>query len=183
MIDIETGAAILTVVSPEQTFYVLMDADDFVRVTAFAWRVLKPKSNNNRVYFRTDAKQPDGKWKTLLLHRFIMHAPSHLEVANVHHKFCDLRKSELRIVTRKQNQENVRGPITRRTSSRFRGVYWNRESVKWCANIQHHQKPIHIGTFPGTPDGEVEAARAFDQKALELFTYVTDESLNFPIAD
>ncbi len=182
--DPETGAAILTVTSKTHgMFHVLVDVADWERVNAHVWRVLKPKSNNERVYFRTDIRHPDGKRKTVLLHRFLLNAPSHLEVTHTHHSFCDLRKSELKIVTRKQNQENVWGPIARRTSSRFRGVYWSARSGKWCANIEHHQEPIHIGTFPGTPEGEIEAARAFDRKALELFTHLTNESLNFPIAD
>jgi hypothetical protein len=79
--------------------------------------------------------------------------------------------------------ENARKPMARKTSSQFRGVYRKSRSGKWCANIQHNQQSTHVGTFPGTPEGEIEAARAYDRKALELFTHVTSVSLNFPIED
>lgn len=181
--DIKTGAAVLTVDSRTQgPFCVLVDVDDWERVNAHRWRILKPKGSD-RIYFKTYVKGAGGKWKTLLLHRVIMDAPTHLEVDHIHHNYCDLRKTELRVVTRKQNQENTWKPITRRTSSRFRGVYRNARSGKWFAGIKHEQKSFHIGTFPGTPEGEIEAARAFDRKALELFTHATSASINFPIED
>ena len=50
-------------------------------------------------------------------------------------------------------------------SSIFKGVVWYKITGKWRATIKIAQKDIHIGYF----DTELEAAEAYDEKALELF--------------
>jgi len=49
-------------------------------------------------------------------------------------------------------------------TSQYRGVLWERKANAWRALIKVNQKGIHIGYFTS----EVEAARAYDTKAMEL---------------
>jgi hypothetical protein len=176
-IDIETGAAVLTVMSRKYgRFDVLIDPEDWERICEHSWWVHHGK--NNYVYFATQVRQADGKWKTLKLHRFLMGSPAGLEVDHIHHNYLDLRKSELRITTHKQNGRNQRKQNTP-ASSCFKGVSWHKLRGKWSASIKHNGKSIYLGLFPATPSGEIAAARSYDRKALELFgAYAL---LNFPI--
>jgi group I intron endonuclease len=62
-------------------------------------------------------------------------------------------------------------------SSAYRGVCWHAHKNgcgKWKASIKHKGKKIHIGLF----DDEIEAAKAYDEKAL-LFHGIKAK-LNFP---
>jgi hypothetical protein len=53
-------------------------------------------------------------------------------------------------------------------------VYYYKKSGKWCARITFRGKASWLGCF----DDEVEAARAYDRKAVEFFAEFAQ--LNFP---
>lgn len=50
-------------------------------------------------------------------------------------------------------------------SSRYRGVSWIKSRNKWQAGVKHKGKMYHAGRFTD----ELDAARAYDEKALEVF--------------
>jgi hypothetical protein len=77
----------------------------------------------------------------------------------------DCRRSNLRAATPAQSIYN-RGRLVNNTSG-FIGVYWYRQS-QWRAQIGHKKQLEHIGYFPGTEQGRVAAARAYNKRALEL---------------
>lgn len=62
-------------------------------------------------------------------------------------------------------------------SSKFRGVSWHKDNMKWRATIFKGSKPVHIGYF----ESQLEAARAYDQEAIRLRGPNT--TLNYPITD
>jgi hypothetical protein len=49
--------------------------------------------------------------------------------------------------------------------SEFVGVFWHAHSQKWQAQISYRGKTVFAGSF----DDEVEAALAYNEKAIELF--------------
>jgi hypothetical protein len=71
-----------------------------------------------------------------------------------------------------------RKKIRRPGSSRYRGVTWHKDGGKWLAKVTYQRKTHYIGLFPPTPEGERDAARAYDLKVLELVG--TRAKLNFP---
>ena len=89
----------------------------------------------------------------------------------------DNRYENLRPVSRNFNNFNVRKRED--SSSNYRGVSWNKRSEKWTAQIKVGGKHRHLGIFPGTPEGEVAAALAWDRAAFEVYGEDAIPLLNF----
>lgn len=80
-------------------------------------------------------------------------------------KAC-VRPSHLRAITAKQNQENRAGAQAR-SKSGVRGVYWNKASSKWHAQVCHERHVYYAGSYASLADAEAAAAA----KRNELFTH------------
>ena len=77
----------------------------------------------------------------------------------------DNRISNLRVVSNKQNQENI-GSRTNNTSG-YRGVSLNKKSGKYEAHIRHNGKKHHLGFFFSID----EAARVAISARKDLMTH------------
>lgn len=75
----------------------------------------------------------------------------------------DNRIENLRPATQSQNLANAKK--YKKSSSSYKGVAWHNRDKKWCANIKIEDKLKHLGYFTD----EIEAAKAYDKAALELF--------------
>ncbi len=72
-------------------------------------------------------------------------------------------RGNLREATKSQNGAN-RGP-TRRNTSGFKGVFWNRRAGRWMAKICTHGKQRYLGYF----DSKIAAAKAYNDAAEKYF--------------
>lgn len=72
----------------------------------------------------------------------------------------------LRLVTRKQNNENRRGAQVN-SQSGVLGVSWDKRRNKWAAHVQTNGKVVYAQRF----DDLAEAEAAVVAKRLELFTH------------
>lgn len=97
-----------------------------------------------------------------LMHRYILKPNDDDFVDHINHDRTDNRRSNLRICN---NSENLRNMVSRVGSSKYKGVCWHKKANKWVAYIGFNNKLIHIGLFMR----EMDAARAYDEKAIELF--------------
>ena len=146
-----------------QKKFAIVDAEDYERVNRYKWCV---SAKGNTIYaYRKD------HGKNVYLHQFLMKPPKGMVVDHIDGNGLNDRKSNLRVCTKQQNLCN-RGPIVR--SSQFKGVHFCKWTQKWYATIRHGGVTIRLGPF----DDEVEAARAYDRKAYELFGEYA--YLNFP---
>ena len=84
----------------------------------------------------------------------------------------DNRLENLRVATRSQNNQNVRSQ--RGSSSKYKGVTFDRSRGKWIAGIKKDFKRRNLGRF----EREIDAAIAHDRAAIEL--YGEYARLNFP---
>lgn len=72
---------------------------------------------------------------------------------------------ELRLATKIQNSANSRKPskgCCQKTTSRYKGVYWDNKAKKWTATICRNHKTKFLGYF----DCEKEAALRYNQEAI-----------------
>jgi hypothetical protein len=90
-------------------------------------------------------------------------------VDHINANSLDNRRRNMRNCTPRQNNHNRQ--FTGNASG-FAGVY--PQGKRWRASIQHKGRMIHCGLF----DDKIEAARARDRKAIELFGPFA--CLNFP---
>lgn len=93
---------------------------------------------------------PGSKTK-IMLHRFLMNAPLDMVVDHINRNGLDNRASNLRVVTRAENNQNRRG-AQRNSKSQIRGVYWHKASGKWAAQIKFNSKTTHLGTYVNKED-------------------------------
>ena len=135
--------------------FAIVDEEDYDRLARYKWYCI-----GTRGYLY--AKRCEGK-RMIYMHRDILSPPAGLSVDHKNHNTLDNRKSNLRVCTPAQNCFN-RIPSEVGTS-RYKGVFWSSSRKRWCAVIMLNGKHIFIGYF----DYELDAAIAYDDKALELF--------------
>jgi hypothetical protein len=145
--------------------WAVIDAEDYARLSQYQWCAVEKA----RTCY---AKTFDLDGAILSMHRVVANAPKGLLVDHINHNGLDNRKSNLRLCTNSQNLQNKR-PRSGCTS-KYKGVYWHKDRKKFCAKIHLNRKAIHLGYFKD----EIEAAKAYDKKAIELFGEFA--YLNFP---
>ena len=79
--------------------------------------------------------------------------------------------SNIRITTAKENSTNAMKPVrmtsTRKSTSKYKGVTFDKEKGKWRARITDSGQIIHLGYF----DNEIDAAiRYVKLQSLSLIT-------------
>jgi hypothetical protein len=149
----------------------IVDDTDYEWLSQWKWSCHINRSGN--CYAVRTAWNPR---RYIRMHRLITDAPRHLEVDHINGDGLDNRRSNLRLVTRSQNTQN-RKPYPNSTS-RFKGVSFNKRLGKYEAQIQVRQgrvkRKFHLGLFYS----EEEAARIYDAAAAHHFGEFA--KLNFP---
>lgn len=113
--------------------------------------------------------------KMISLSRYIMNCNDNNVVDHINHNKLDNRKSNLRIITRKQNAMNRSSK--KNSSSKYIGVCFEKESNKWLSYINIDKKQIKLGRFTN----EIEAAKIRDKATIKYFGEYGN--LNFKIND
>jgi len=132
----------------------IVDKEDYEELSRYKWHA---SSRVESCY----AYRRKGK-RSLSMHREIMGEPKGMVVDHIDGNGLNNRRRNLRVCTSSQNHQNRRRT---RGRSRYKGVCWEKRRNKWRAEIMLEGRHIDIGCFAD----EVEAARAYDKKAKELF--------------
>jgi len=101
-------------------------------------------------------------WRLVLMHQIILPVDGKTDHKNGNR--LDNRKQNLRPASDYQNAQNIRIRTTPGKTSRFKGVCWHVQRYgepKWMACC--------AGKYLGSFTDEVEAAKAYNAKALEIF--------------
>jgi len=147
-----------------QGYETMVDDDVYEWAKKDTWCAKKDK---HTTYARRYEGSGDNQ-KVIYLHREIMGTPSGEDCDHKDGNGLNNQRSNIRNATRSQNQMNSRKVVSQNgkaTSSRYKGVYWNKHGGEWKAGIQIRGKTIHLGRFVS----EKDAARAYDKEATRLF--------------
>jgi hypothetical protein len=126
------------------------------------------KNQNSNAGYKSVTLCKNGKVKKVQIHRLVAHA----FISNPHNKPCvdhidnskgNNRIDNLRWATISENGMNCKIPNT--NTSGTKGVWWDKERKKWCAEIMRNNKKSYLGRF----DDIEEAIQARQDKAKQLF--------------
>ena len=131
-------------------YYAYVDAEDYEWLNQWKWRL------QGGYAVRSENR------KLISMHRQIMDAPEDKIVDHKNRNKLDNTRGNLRTCTHQENVQNA--CKTHGARSRFKGVSYRGERDRFFAQIWHRGEPMYLGYFAD----EVEAARAYDHKAVEL---------------
>jgi hypothetical protein len=137
--------------------YALIDEEDFDLINRFSWST-NVASHTCYAYAHIGK---EGRWSMPRLLLGI--EDSKVLVDHIDHNGLNNRRSNLRVCTHAENGRNKKKSINR--SSEYKGVSRAVIHKKWTAAIKFNDKTKHIGCF----ELEIDAAKAYDAKAVELF--------------
>jgi hypothetical protein len=132
------------------------------------------KSYTNRVKPNTNAGWKCVYWrvnfdkKEYAVHRliyFLEHEidPFDLDIDHIDGNKYNNTISNLRLATRQLNNANCKSALN--SSSKYKGVSYNKRLGKWIGTITKNYKSIYLGCFTS----EVDAALAYNKQAKLLF--------------
>jgi hypothetical protein len=128
----------------------LVSDEDYNLLSKHKWHV---KCNSGWYY---------AKNNTLgLMHRYITACPKGMLVDHADRDTLNNQRTNLRICNYHQNRANYK-----RSNKRYKGVMCYLDNgYRYHAFLEHKQKRIYLGSY----HSEIEAALAYDAKAVELF--------------
>jgi hypothetical protein len=140
-------------------YVAVVDAGDYEWLSKFKWQV---SVQSGTAYAKRHLGCGYGD-ATASLHRTIMLPDPGQRVDHINHDGLDNRRTNLRLCTQSLNCGNQR--VSERGTSRYKGVFWNKQCRKWTAFIKVDYQNKYLGLF----SDEAEAARAYDITAREYF--------------
>jgi hypothetical protein len=142
----------------------LVDDEDFERVKIFSYRLTGSGEGSVHTKSKIKNKNYSSGWQTISasLASIVMGRPGEMYDHKDRNPLNN-RKSNLREATYQQNSFNRSKMIN--GESDFVGVGYNRAARRYRARIMFGGKRLFLGYFKL----EIDAARAYNKKAIELF--------------
>lgn len=147
----ENNQAVIKIFSNREIKECLVDDDKWHELSKLKWYLEK----NNYIQATIHNKQ-------VFMHRYLLNPSDNKIVDHINNIRYDNRKHNLRIISRSANSQNKKKKEN--CASKYIGVSKNKINI-WSANINYKSKQINLGTF----EKEIDAANAYNIKALEFY--------------
>lgn len=146
-------------------FKTVIDLADFEKINSHhgKWHAHTVKPSG--LTYASTNDYTTGKQKTLRMHNFIMDTPKGYVADHRDNDTLNNRRSNLRNITRAQNNQNKRKNY--KSKSGVRGVTWSSQRGKWCARVRHLGKCHYVGFY----DTVKEAAQALERERPLILKY------------
>jgi hypothetical protein len=135
----------------------LVDDEDYIELSKYKWGLCS--SSKNLFY----ATRHDGQ-KPIAMHRVIMNTPKGMETDHINGNGLDNRRENLRIVTRRENQQNRHVFKT----SKYPGVSRIKGTDRWSAHIYINKKNCYLGSFEDEMEAALRYRKACDRLVIDL---------------
>ena len=136
---------------------IIVDDEDFEFMNQFVWRIIKKRTTYIHPYSTHFGK-------IVRPHRLILKlSDSKIMVDHINGNPLDNRKENLRICTNKQNSRNIGKRKDKQYTSKYKGVFWNKNSKKFAVKIQTDEKRLFLGYFID----EKKAAQVYNEAAVK----------------
>lgn len=141
----------------------LVDDEDFEQLNEYKWCAVK--SENTWYAIRNKLVSETRDNGTIRMHREVLGLlrRDKIEVDHRNHNGLDNQKQNLRICTHAENHHNQ--IKAKKGRSIYKGVSVDNRYKTWVSRIRINNTPIYLGSFRS----EIEAAKAYDRKAVEIF--------------
>ena len=134
----------------------LVDDEDYEYLNQWKWCAAKC----GNTFYAVRAVSADGGQTIMRMHWEVMKAKG---IDHIDRDGLNNQRSNLRLCTNSENHMNTRKCPNK--SSIYKGVSFLKNAGKWRASIMINGKTIDLGLFVY----EVDAARAYNLKAIKLF--------------
>jgi len=148
-----------------------IDDQDYEFLSQWKWRI-----GAGGYAVRSGWIDNEGKRKPIFMHRILAGTVgTDFLTDHINGDIFDNRKMNLRACTHSQNNLNRR---KFKGTSKFKGVYWKKESRGWISCLTIKGKLKNLGTF----DNEEDAAKCYDYHARRFYD-LNFVLFNFPDID
>lgn len=134
----------------------IIDGEDYEWLNQWKWYAAQ-RNDGQYVAVR---KPTSG---IIRMHRLILNVPKGLLTDHKDGNPLNNQRYNLRICTSYQSQGNIKH--RKNTSSKYKGVSWDKTKQKWTAQIVIKHKWYFLGRY----ESEKDAANAYDKAAIEGF--------------
>lgn len=132
--------------------FAIIDDEDYSLVSKYKWYY----SHGYAVYKNKNI---------LFMHRLILNTPKESYTDHINGDKLDNRRCNLRLCSKSQNGANCKKTQKKKTSSKYKGVCWDKIRKKWKASIKFNYLGINLGYFLN----EQDAAKAYNEAAIKYF--------------
>jgi len=149
----------MKIIELTQGKFAIVDVEDFEDLNKYKWHYADG-------YARRNKRLDDNKRIIVFMHRELMGTINGFETDHINGDRADNRRSNLRVVTKSENQRNTK---PRKGTSSFKGVSFYKSKRHntgyWIARISVNGKVKRLGYFKN----EIEAAKAYNLAAKKYY--------------